>query len=145
MGSSWHSEIRENAMNMSRLKNVCTIGLLLMSLAGLSGCAAVAAGAMAGGGTYAYVTGWGTVTYNVDLDQAYEAALEACDELDLLVQKQERHLSEAGIEAKDGDSTVWIDLDSEGIRVTKVAVRVGVLGDKVASERIHDRIAKELR
>lgn len=132
-------------MTMSSMKNTLCVCLLLAAMAGMSGCAAVAAGAMAGGGTYAYVTGWGTMTYNVDLDRAYDAALEACDELDLLVKKQERHLSDADIEAKDGDTTVWIDLESQGIHVTKVSVRVGVMGDKVASERIHDRIAKELR
>lgn len=132
-------------MTLTTWKNTLCACLLLASLAGLGGCAAVAAGAMAGGGTYAYVTGWGTATYNVDLDRAYDAALDACDDLDLVVQKQERHLSDAEITAKDGDSTVWIDLDSEGVRVTKIAVRVGVMGDKVASERIHDRIARQLR
>ena len=132
-------------MNFTTGKNTLCACLLLMSLVGLGGCAAVAAGAMAGGGTYAYVTGWGTATYNVDLDRAYDAALDACDDLDLLVQEQERHLSDAEITAKDGDRTVWIDLDSEGVRTTKIGVRVGVMGDKVASERIHDRIARQLR
>jgi len=132
-------------MILAKWKNTLCVCLLLASLAGLSGCAAVAAGAMAGGGTYAYVTGWGTATYNVDLERAYGAALDACDDLDLVVQEQERHLADAEITAKDGDSTVWIDLDSEGVRVTKIAVRVGVMGDKIDSERIHDRIATQLR
>ena len=130
-------------MSFPRVKNILSVGLMLIALAGLSGCAVVAAGAMAGGGTYAYISGWGTKTYNVDLDKAFEAALDACDDLNLSVQKQARHLSEAEIEAKDGESSVWIDFESRGVHVTEVSVRVGVLGDKVASERVHDRIAKE--
>lgn len=131
-------------MPVSRWKQALSVGLVLLALAGLSGCATVAASAMAGGGTYAYVSGWGTKDYNVDIADAYDAALAACKSLDLVVESSERHLSDAEIKAKDGDSSVWISLESKAVRVTEVAVRVGVLGDKVASERIHERIASKL-
>ncbi|WP_461211086.1 DUF3568 family protein [Desulfocurvus sp. DL9XJH121] len=132
-------------MPVTRIKRALGVVLMLAALAGLSGCAVVAAGAMAGGGTYAYISGWGTKTYNVDISTAFNAARGACNSLGLSVTKTERHLSEAEIEAKDGDSSVWIDLKSKGVRVTEIAVRVGVLGDKVASERIHDHISQRLQ
>ena len=132
-------------MTVAKFKYGMSVGLVLLALCGLSGCAAMAAGAMAGGGTYAYISGWGTQVYNVELDEAYDAAIDACEALDLTLGKRERHLSDAEIEAMDGDTSVWIDLESTGVRVTEIAVRVGVVGDKIASERVHDRISKELQ
>ncbi|BBD07334.1 DUF3568 family protein [Desulfovibrio ferrophilus] len=130
-------------MKMKSIRKNMSILLVLLALAGLSGCAVVAAG-MAGGGTYVYVSGWGKKVYNVDLDVAYNASVDACQSLGLKIQSRERHLADASIKALDGDSEVWIDLESENPRVTEIAVRVGYLGDKVASERVLARIEKEL-
>lgn len=126
---------------MNTIKRYLSILLVLLALCGLGGCAVVAAG-MAGGGTYAYVSGWGKKVYNVDLDVAYDAAVAACRALDLKIESREQHLSDAEIRALDGDTDVWIDLESKNPRVTEIAVRVGYLGDKVASERVLAQIER---
>ena len=103
-------------MTLTTWKNTLCACLLLASLAGLGGCAAVAAGGpWPGAAPYAYVTGWGTATYNVDLDRAPSAPpWTPATTWTWWSRSRERHLSDAEITAKDGDSTVWIDLDSEG-------------------------------
>lgn len=128
---------------MTAMKRYLSIGLVLLALAGLSGCMVVAAG-MAGGGTYVYISGWGKKVYNVDLDVAYDASLAACRSLNLKVSSKEQHLAEASIKALDGDTDVWIDLESKNPKVTEIAVRVGYVGDKVASERILAQIERRL-
>lgn len=126
---------------MNTIKRYLSIALVLMALTGLGGCAVVAAG-MAGGGTYVYISGWGKKVYNVDLDVAYDAAVSACHSLNLKIKSREQHLSEAEIRALDGDTEVWIDLESENPRVTEIAVRIGYVGDKVASERVLAQIER---
>lgn len=126
---------------MNTIKRYLSIALVLLALCGLGGCAVVAAG-MAGGGTYVYISGWGKKVYNVDLDVAYDASVSACRALDLKIESREQHLSDAQIRALDGETEVWIDLESENPRVTEIAVRVGYLGDRVASERVLAQIER---
>lgn len=123
-----------------------TFALTLILAASLlaSGCAALVLGGAVAAGTYVYVDGWSTQSYNASLDRSYNAALKACQNLKMTVEKKEKNISEAKIKAKDGDREVWIDLDSASEKVTKIKVRVGLMGDEVASKKIHDAIAKQL-
>lgn len=122
-------------------KRFVTMLAALAALACLSGCVVLAAGALAGGGTYAYISGWGERSYNVDLPDAYDAAERACSRLGLPIEEKGRSLSEASIKAHDGDTPVWIKMESLNPRVTKVSVRVGLLGDDPGTQRIHQAIA----
>lgn len=129
---------------MNRVKGFsCLLCLWLLS-AGVSGCAVVAAGAIAGGGTYAYISGWGQQNMNSDISEVFDAALDACAKLDLPVESQSRSLSDASIKAHDGDTPVWISLESVNINVTEVKVRVGLMGDKAATERVMQAIRARL-
>ena len=126
-------------------KRFLAVLLALTCLAGTSGCAILAAGAVAGGGTYAYVSGWGERSYAVDLDKAFDASMAACKRLDLTVEKRSRSLSDASIKAHDADDTsVWINLEAKNTNITHVKVRVGVLGDEAATQRIHAAIDNAL-
>lgn len=125
-------------------KRCLSLFMSLMALACLSGCVVVAAGALAGSGTYAYLYGWSEQAYNVDLPDAYDAALDACSALNLPLEDKARSLSDASIKAHDGDTAVWIKLKSVNPMVTKVSVRVGILGDEPASQRVLQTIANKL-
>ena len=110
-----------------------------------SGCAAVAIGTAGGAGTYVYLKGQLVREYNAGMDQSFEAVLATCRALDLQVQNRARNLSEAKVSAIDGDRTVWFTLESQSTRRTELRVRVGFLGDKVASQRIHEEFVSQLR
>lgn len=122
---------------------------LLFVLAGLglllSGCCAVAVGTAGGAGTYVYLKGQLVREYNAGLDRSFEAALAACQALDLKVEDRAHNLSEAAITALDGERTVHIGLESISTRRTELRVRVGFLGDKIASKRIHNEFERQLK
>ncbi|GAB6176195.1 hypothetical protein JCM16814_10860 [Desulfobaculum senezii] len=128
---------------MKMMKRLCLLAVLC-ALPLMQGCAVVAAGAVAGGGTYAYVTGNLVRSYNADIDSTYEATLRAARRLNLRIDKRVINLSSGSVSGTDQDRSFWISLDATNPHVTEVSVRVGMLGDEVASRRIHEAIAAAL-
>ena len=126
-------------------KHCIALLLILACLTGTSGCAILAAGAVAGGGTYAYVSGWGEQSYAADLSKTYDACLTACSRLNLDVEEKSLNLSDASIKASEADGTsVWFALEGKNTNITRVRVRVGMLGDQDASARVHAAIDRAL-
>lgn len=124
---------------MQRIKYVMILLVLLST-----GCAALVVGGAAAVGTYTYVAGQLQKTYNANLDASYQATLAGCEALGLPLQEQEKKLSKATIRVIDGDRDVWIWLNAQSSTTTEIAIRVGLLGDELASRRIHDAIAARL-
>jgi len=113
----------------------------LALLCSLCSCAALVAGGAGAAATYSFVEGKVSVTRNVSVDRAYTAAIKGCTDLGLSIEKQTKNLSEASISGKDGDRPFWIWISSESSVRSKISVRVGLLGDRQASETIQNRIA----
>lgn len=124
---------------MQRIKYVMILLVLLST-----GCAALVVGGAAAVGTYSYVAGQLKKTYNANLDASYQATLAGCQALGLPLQEQEKKLSKATVRVIDGDRDVWIWLTTQSSTTTEISIRVGVLGDELASRRIHDAIAARL-
>ena len=124
---------------MQRIKYVMILLVLLST-----GCAALVVGGAAAVGTYSYVAGQLKKTYNANLDASYQATLAGCQALGLPLQEQEKKLSKATVRVIDGDRDVWIWLTAQSSTTTEISIRVGVLGDELASRRIHDAIAARL-
>jgi hypothetical protein len=111
----------------------------------LPGCLAAAAGAAASVGAYAYSQGevWSTVRGS--LDDAYEATTLALDELGLRVVQEARDAFGAHVVATQVQGPrVSVDLVSEAERVTRIGVRVGLLGDEEKSRAILRAIRENL-
>jgi len=136
---------KEKKRGKMRIHLVSRIWLLVISLITLSGCAALVAGGTGVIGTYAYVAGWMEGNYNVDLDRAYSATLTACRHLKLKIEKKTKNLSSGSITANDGNRTLWIKLKAQNSTATKISVRVGLIGNKPASQRVHAAIARALK
>ncbi|NJB66364.1 formylmethanofuran dehydrogenase subunit A [Desulfobaculum xiamenense] len=128
---------------MKMIRNICLV-LMLAAAAAMQGCAVMAVGAVAGGGTYAYVTGNLERSYNADVDSVYESTLRAARRLNLTVEDKEINLSSGSISGKDQDRSYWVRFKATNPHVTLVSVRVGLLGDEIASRRIHEAIASGL-
>ncbi|MBE1425149.1 hypothetical protein H4684_001793 [Desulfomicrobium macestii] len=124
---------------MKALKNLLIILVLLST-----GCAALVVGGAAAVGTYTYVAGMLQRTYNANLDTTYQATLAGCEALGLPVQDRQKQLSKASVKVVDGDRDVWISLTAQSSTTTEVSVRVGYLGDELASRRIHEAIQARL-
>ncbi len=126
------------------LRSLSLMVISLFFVCSLSSCAAVLIGGAGAAGTYSYIEGKSSIIRNVSVDKAYSASLKACKKLHLAITKKSKNLSEASITGKDNDRTFWIWIDAENSVRTKISVRVGLLGDKPASERIHQAIASYL-
>jgi hypothetical protein len=125
-------------------RSLCASLIALALLCSLYSCAAVVAGSAGAAATYSYIEGKVSSTRNTSIDHAYTAAITACKDLGLTIEKQSKNLSEASISGKDGDRPFWIWISSENSVRSKISVRVGLLGDRQASETIQNRIASHL-
>lgn len=121
-------------------------GLSLLAL--YAGCVAtgIGTGGGAGIGTYNYATGELRVLYSVPLEKMWPKALAAVQDLQLTVDRKHMDALGGEIEARRNDGTsvkVW--LKPAGDNSTSIDVRVGTLGSKEKSERIHYAIQQRLR
>jgi hypothetical protein len=127
------------------------LAVLLAGVAvGASGCgpelvalAAVGAGA---GGTVAYVKGELEATLSAGIDQSYDAALKALDQLQLVpTQKLKDSLSAEIIARTSDDTKITVKLARVDDKITKLTVRVGVFGDQAQSTTIYEHIKQNLK
>ena len=121
--------------------------LLVLSLAGggLSGCVFLL-GAGAGVGSYSFVKGNLTKTYPVKINKAYHASIRALKSLEMKVTEKNKDAFAGKITALRGNGTkVVIRIKTEDTGVTRISVRVGLVGNKSVSEKIQARIAKYLK
>jgi hypothetical protein len=117
---------------------------VLVAVTFLISCA-VAAGAAAGVGTYAWSTGKLSFTTPNSVVQTKDATLAALNELYITTTKQEVDNLGGTIKGKTArGKTVTIDLKPVSADITEVAIRVGFFGDRAASEKIADAIKQNL-
>lgn len=121
---------------------LCT--LLIACLLPLAGCGAVLVGSAVGAGTYVYVDGSVEGTYATTLDQAVTATRAALAELSIPLTRQSRDGNEAEIRGKLSKDPVTIDLELVGADLVEISVRVGLAGNRTASQRIHAAIGRHL-
>lgn len=130
------------------VRMVLVLGIGVLPVA-LSGCVALV-GAGAGAGTVAYVENGGVTNYYayypVGIDQASAASKATMQQMGMTYQGAIRKgLGRETIEGitKDGKD-VKITLDSPSTSVTKVNIRVGLLGDKPVSMEFHKLLQERL-
>lgn len=119
--------------------------ILTCALSFLYGCvvAWLGIGAGVGIGTYKYIEGRLERKYPLSYSRAWHATNSALENLRISVSSSQDKGREGEIDAvrKDGKK-VSITLEDEGQGVTTISVRVGLLGDRSAAEKIHDEIAR---
>ena len=128
-------------MNSKRYVRYGSIFVCLM-LFDFYGCAAVIAGSAAGGATYVYTNGWVARDYNVGIDQAYKAGLLAAKNMGMTVIEKSKQVSSANIKLKKGNEDYWIKIEETAKKHTTILIRAGIMGNKEASQKIHEEINK---
>ena len=124
-----------------------TLCLLLCWLATASGCAAVLLGAGAGAGVAGTTYVMGKLEDEVDkpVTQVHRAAVAGLKSLDLPVDKDRGDKLSAEIESKTADEKkIWISIHSLSKTRSKIAIRVGLIGDEVRSRRILSAIRQRV-
>lgn len=111
-----------------------------------SGCAAVVGiGAIAGSaGTYLYIDG----ALQHDYKYSYDSVWTACEKTmaDMHAQNVQpfKEIGLGHISAVINDEKVRFDVRYKEKNVTTVAVRVGLFGNKTASQMLHDKIGDNI-
>jgi hypothetical protein len=110
----------------------------------VASCAPVVIGGAAVGATYAYAKGWMERDYEITLDQAYNASLQAVQALDMEVIEKNKGLASAEIRARKNDETYWIKINSKSENLSQISVRTGLLGNKDASRVVQREIEQKI-
>jgi len=118
-------------------------GLLLLNI---YGCVALLAGAVAGTGTAAWLSGKLTQEFNTSYERTINAAEKALRSLKLKVTKEAKEANVTQLKSKYSDGReIWIDIRKVTDNSTKVEVRVGAVSpDKAVADKILKRIQRYL-
>ena len=125
------------------LRRMFAAVLLALSLAGLSGCLAVAAGA--GAGAYAYVRGDLDANLGNDYNQVVDSARMALKDLEFAKVSENKDALKAILVARTAlDKRVEITITYSAKKLTNIKIRVGLFGDEQLSLSILDKIKSGL-
>ena len=116
----------------------------IVSVFMLSGCiGAVVGGAAVGGGTgaYFYVNGELKTDYPVSFDKAWNACEKTVAYMNATDVFPEKEISKGTIQAIIDGERVRFVVEYKTKDLTTVAIRVGIIGNKSASQRLHDKVA----
>jgi len=118
--------------------------LAIAALPWLTGCVVVAAGAV-GAGAVAYVRGELESSVEADLDTTYLAAQRALARLEFAKIDQRKSGLDAQLVHRTAlDKRIEVKLKKVTDRLTKIQIRVGVVGDQELSLTLLDKIRAEL-
>ncbi len=133
--------------NPASFRPLTVIALLVSLLTApfLGGCFVVAAGA-AGAGAVAYVRGELSSNVPHGLDDTFAACQRAVRDLELIRIDDHKTSLDAQLVSRTAlDKKIEIKLERVGDKLTKVSIRVGVMGDQPLSLTILDKINAELK
>ena len=121
------------------LRRLLVALLLSISLAALSGCIAVAAGA--GASAVAYVRGELDTNLSFDYNKVVDSSRSAIKDLEFAKVSENKDALKAVLVARTAhDKKVEITITNSGKKLTNIKIRVGLFGDEALSMSILDRI-----
>lgn len=128
------------------------LGIFILSLFTLflfSGCGPElliigGAAAGAGAGTYYYINGDLKTDYNVSFDEAWTACEKTIAGMRGSDVVPEKEIAKGTINALINDEKVKFDIIYKSKDLTTIAIRVGLVGNKLSSQLLHDKIAENL-
>jgi hypothetical protein len=133
-------------MKLPRLLRIFSVGIVLTAgVLGSGGCVAVAAGAVAGAGTVAYVRGQLNATVDKPFDDVARAASTALQQLQFIKSSEKKDALIAILTARTAeDRNVEIKVRRQSDKLTTIAIRVGLFGDETLSRIVLEKINANL-
>ena len=128
-------------------KNKFYFIFFLFTLFLLSGCTALVIGGAAVGastGTYFYVNGELKTDYYSSFDNVWRACEKTIADMRGIEVAPAKEIAQGKITAKINDENVQFDITYKAKNLTTVAIRVGMIGNKLSSQLLHDKIADHL-
>jgi hypothetical protein len=126
-----------------------SLGLLILSSIFLfSGCVPLVIGGAAAGagtaGTYFYINGDLKTDYTASFDEVWSACEKTIADMRGIEVIPEKEIAKGTINTLINDEKVKFELTYKSKNLTTVAIRVGLLGSKLSSQLLHDKIADHL-
>jgi hypothetical protein len=122
--------------------------LLVVGIFFISGCAILGLGAVAvgaGAGTYFYIDGEGKTDYYYDFNKVWSACEKTIADMHGLDVEPTKGIGTGTISAIINDEKVQFTVTYKDKNVTTVATRVGIMGNKLSSQLLNDRISDNLK
>jgi hypothetical protein len=129
------------------LKGKVWVVSLVMGAFLISGCVPLVVGGAAVGassGTYFYINGEMKTDYYHSFDAVWSACEKTVSDMRGLDVQPEKEIGKGKITAVIDDEKVQMAITYKAKNVTTVTVRVGILGNKLSSQLIHDKIGDNL-
>lgn len=122
-----------------------TVGLVLFMLAGCD--MGLVVGSKAVGvrsGSFVYSEGYMVCVYNDDFDRVWRAVEKVYGDMKAVKMERERKIGKGTLVGYIHDEKVTMKLEFKEKDRTEVAVLVGLGGNNIAAQLLHDKIAQEL-
>jgi len=113
----------------------------------VSGCAPLVVGGAAvggGSGAYLYISGGLKTDYPYPFDKAWNACEKTMANMNATDVFPEKEISKGTIQAIIDGEKVRFVIEYKAKDLTSVSIRVGIIGNKSASERLHEKVAENL-
>jgi len=122
------------------------IPFLFSGCGGFAGGLLLAGGAAGAGtaGTYLYMNGELKTDYNAPFDNVWTACEKTVAVMNGTEVVPEKEIAKGTIHAVINDEKVKLNVLYKSKNVTNVAIRVGVVGNRLSAQLLHDRIADYL-
>jgi hypothetical protein len=128
-------------------RNNIWLVFFLFALFLFSGCAALVVGGAAvgaGTGTYFYVNGQLKTDYSASFDKVWNACGKTIADMRGVEVVPSKEIAQGKIAAVIDDEKVNFDVAYKAKNLTTVSIRVGLIGNKLSSQLLHDKIAENL-
>ncbi len=125
------------------------LGIIILVFAAFlfSGCVPLVVGGAAvgaGTGTYVFVNGELKTDYYASFDKVWNACEQTIADMHGTQVVPDKEIAQGKITTVINDEKVQFDLKYKSKDVTTVSVRVGMIGNKLSSQLLHDKIAEHL-
>jgi hypothetical protein len=128
-------------------RNNFWFALLLSALFLFSGCTLLVIGGAAVGastGTYFFVNGELKTDYYASFDKVWNACEKTVADMRGIEVVPAKEIAQGKITTIINDEKVQFNITYKSKNLTTVAIRVGMIGDKLSSQLLHDKIAGHL-
>jgi hypothetical protein len=121
---------------------------LLFALFPFSGCVPLIVGGAAAGagtaGTYYYVNGGLKTDYSAPFDKVWSACEKTVADMHGIEVVPNKEIAQGTINTLINDEKVKFEITYKSKNLTTVTIRVGLIGNKLSSQLLHDKIADYL-
>jgi hypothetical protein len=128
-------------------RNFCVSLIFFLWIFLLYGCVPLIVGgaaAGAGAGTYFYINGELKTDYQASFNEVWKACEKTVASMHGTDVVPEKEIARGTISAVINDEKVKFDVSYKSKNVTTVAIRVGLIGDRLSSQLLHDKVADYL-